>query len=32
MKDQGALIGFGQVRHVRRRPALHAFQIGRAHV
>ena len=28
MSDQGALIGFGQVRHVRRRPAVHAFHYG----
>lgn len=28
MKHSEALIGFGQVRHVRRRPALHAFHYG----
>ena len=28
MNDQRALIGFGQVRHVRRRPAVHAFHYG----
>jgi DUF1365 family protein len=28
VKHSEALIGFGQVRHVRRRPALHAFHYG----
>ena len=28
MKHHQALIGFGQVRHVRRRPAVHAFHYG----
>lgn len=28
MKHPEALIGFGQVRHVRRRPAVHAFHYG----
>ena len=28
MKHHEALIGFGQVRHVRRRPAVHAFHYG----
>jgi DUF1365 family protein len=28
VKHAGALIGFGQVRHVRRRPAVHAFHYG----
>ncbi len=28
MNQANALIGFGQVRHVRRRPAVHAFHYG----